>query len=129
MDFQKTQQGVYLYVIIGVLAAVIIAAGIYWFLKKEAPFLMVPDLTSEEEALNQDISDLEGLEEDKSLDNLEIDLTNILGEEVVVETASLENLPAELSSEIDSFSTDLKDLESLNNDTSLDALDEGLSGI
>ncbi len=115
----------YIYIAIGFLTLIIIAAGIYWTQKQAyAPFELVP-----EETLNGDLSDLESLEADKSLDGLEHDLTRAAGEQVVVETASIENLEKEFSLELGSLSDDLSGLEGFSSDTSLDALDAGLVSV
>jgi len=45
------------------------------------------------------------------------------------ENIPIENLDSELALELDSFSSDLNDLESIGNDTALDSLDNSLSGV
>jgi len=130
-----------IYIGIGVLVlALIVAAGIYWQSRKVAVSPIESEVSSEEQALEQDVSDLEGLEKDQSLDNLEQDLSEISEEKVVsetptappgkkIETASIENLESELSLELSGISTDLSELSGFESDASLGDLDTGLSGI
>lgn len=116
-----------IYIGIGVLLAVFAALGIYWYDQKISPEEAV--LKDEEMALNQDLSDLESLAGDESLGNLEYDLTRAAGENVIIETASIEKLESEFADELNSLSSDFANLEGINNDASLDALDGGLSNI
>jgi len=130
-----------IYIGIGVLAlALLVIGGIYWQSERQkvavSPIEIESEVSFEEQSLNQDIAELEGVEEGKSLENLEQDLGEIAEESVPVtpgekiDITSIENLESELDSELSSLSNDLSDLEGgVVNDTSLDNLDSGLSGI
>lgn len=91
------------------------------------------ELSQEQESFNQDANELEGIEKDASLDNLDQDLTDMSGtstsSNTKVDTAYLESLEKDLGSEISTFSTDSQDLEGINGDTALSALDSELSVI
>ena len=127
----KNGKKLYIYIGVGVLAAILIAAGIYWYAQKEQIVPILEDLAidNEEEALNQDLLDLELFAGDNSLEGLDNDLTRVAGENIVVETASAEKMESEFSEELSGLSSDLADLEGIGNDTSLDTLESGLSNI
>lgn len=120
-----------------VLAVILIAVGIYWQSRKVAISPIESEIAAEEKSFEQDITELEKLEGDVSLEGLEKDLSDIAEEEVVseaptvptkkIEIASIENLTNELEVELGSFSNDLDDLGGLEGDASLDNLDSGLS--
>jgi hypothetical protein len=122
------------YIRIGVLLAILLGAGVYvwrsYYYETPAPISQFEKESAfEEEALKQDVNDLENLEKDNSLDNLDLDLITLAGEKAVIEIASVDNLASELSAELDSFSIDLIDLDAFRGDVSLDILEEGLSSI
>lgn len=119
-----------IYIGLSVLVLVILViSGIYWQSQRIAVSSIEKESTAEGELLNQDIAELQGIEQDTSLENLEQDLTVIDGEGVVTETASIKNLENEFALEVSGFSNDLGDLEGFENDTSLDNLDTGLSDV
>ena len=133
MDLQQPQTAapsgkkIYVYITLGFLALILIAAGVYWYWFREQPVSFSEIGLAPEETLENDLSDLETFQADKSLDGLEYDLTRAAGEQIVVETASVENLEKEFSLELAGLSDDLSGLESFYGDTSLDSLDDGLS--
>jgi len=124
-----------IYLGIGILVlALVVVAGIYWQSQKVAVSPMESEISFEEQALEQDISNLEGLEKDQSLNSLEQDLNEITQEasitsEKKIDITSIENLESELSLELSGISTDLNDLSGFESDASLGDLDTGLSGI
>jgi hypothetical protein len=125
-----------IYLGIGVLMlALIVIGGIYWQSRKVAVSPMEPEVSFEEQTIEQDISDLEGLEKDQSLENLEQDLSEIAQEPAPVtsgkkiDITSIANLESELNLELSGISTDLNDLSRFESDASLGDLDTGLSGI
>lgn len=91
------------------------------------------ELSQEQESFNQDANELESMEKDASLDNLDQDLADMSGTEASsnnkIDTAYLESLEKDLGSEISAFSADSQDLEGINGDTALSALDSELSVI
>jgi CHASE3 domain sensor protein len=122
----------------------LVAGGIYWQSQKVAISPIEPiesEVLFEEQSLNQDIAELEGVEGDKVLEDIEQDLSEIAEEKVVsetpttpsgkkIETASIENLESELALELSGLSNDLSDLEGgFVNETSLDNLDSGLTSV
>jgi hypothetical protein len=143
-----------IYIGFGILVLIILAiVGIYWQSQKvvitpaerDQKVVITPaekELTAEEESLSQDITELQGIDEDHSLEGLEQDLSEAAEESLAVpttkgnpttkgkkiETASIESLESELSSELRSFSNDLNDLGGFESDTSLD-MDTGLSSV
>ncbi len=119
------KSGKMIYIIIGILLALLIAAGLYWYFGRPA-IAPMENLGAEDEALNQDLAELELMTEDKSLDSLDFDLTRAAGEQVVIKTVSVEALATEMSNELNSLSADLTGLESVSVDTSLDNLESGL---
>jgi hypothetical protein len=137
-------QKVYIGITVAVLALLVVG-GIYWQSQKQkiAVSPIESEVSFEEQSLEQDIADLEELEQDKSLANLEQDLSEIAKEDVSatpgkkpvtpgkkIDITSIENLESELFLELSSLSNDLSDLEGgFINDTSLDDLDSGLSGV
>jgi len=125
------------YIGFGVFLLVLFIIGaIYWQSQKVAVSPIESEVSFEEQALEQDAADLEGLEKDQSLENLEQDL-NEIAEEIIpatsgkkIDITSIENLESELALELSGFSNDLSDLEGgFINDTSLDTLDSGLSNV
>lgn len=132
MDIQQSQAPMppknLIYLCIGVLI-VLLVAGLCWYFygsEKAEPGAVSDALENEEKSLDEDMAELESFSADKSLDTLEQDLTAAAGEQVIIETASVENLEKELSDELNSLANDITSLENLNNDTSLDNLDSGL---
>lgn len=129
-----------IYIGLGVIiVAILVIGGIYWQSQRVAVSPIESETSFEEQALEKDLTELEEFKQDKSLENLEQDLSEI-SEEVVagevpitgkkVDISSIENLESELNSELASFANDLNDLESgFVNDTSLDTLDSGLAGV
>jgi hypothetical protein len=129
------------YILAGVaVIAIVIAVGIYWYSQK-AEISVSPEsqeLAYETESLSQDITELEEIGQNTDPETLEEDLLTI-GEEVSevtpktptpagVKVSVIENLEEELDAELDGFGTDLTDLEGFEGDTSLDNLDNSLSG-
>jgi len=95
-------------------------------------------LNQETGSLSQDISDLEIIAEDENLETLEGDLSAVSGETPLeqelpstpgIDVGEVESLESELSAELDGISSDLTDLEGLEEDASLDSLDASLSGL
>lgn len=123
--------------IIGFAIALIllVIGGIYWQSKKVGVLPIESEVSFEEQALEQDIASLEEFEQDKSLENLEQDLSQITEEELLttnkkIDITSIENLESELNSELTSLSDDFSDLEDgFINDTSLANLDSELVGV
>lgn len=125
-----------LYIGLGIVIVTLLVVGvIYWQSQKVAVSPIESEISFEEQALEKDLAELEEFEKDKSLENLEEDLSEIAEEEIPVterkiDITSIENLESELNAELSSLADDLSDLESnFINDTSLDDLDSGLSGI
>lgn len=125
-----------LYIGLGIVIVTLLVIGvIYWQSQKVAVSPIESEISFEEQALEKDLAELEEFEKDKSLENLEEDLSEIAEEEIPVterkiDITSIENLESELNAELSSLADDLSDLESnFINDTSLDDLDSGLSGI
>lgn len=125
----------YALLIIGAVA-ILAAVGIYTYNKGlEWPEEVLPSLTTPQERelnretknMSQDISDLNELDKDASLESADKALSQIAGE--AVNLAPVANLDTELSNELDSFSGDFADIDALNSDTSLDNLDADLSSI
>ncbi len=132
-----------IYIGVGILALVlVIGLGVFWQSKKVAVSPTVSPLeqevATEEESLDKDIAELEGINQDTSLDTLEEDSTGIAEETTPtapvsgtkkIDIASIENLESELDVELSSFTTDFSELEGIESDASFDNLDTGLSGI
>lgn len=123
---------------IGIVVIVVLVGGIYWYLQREKIFVLPreEDLSYETETLSEDIADLKIIEEDKSLDTLEEDLSAIAGEIPLEKELSpterfdlseIENLEEELAFELDGILDDLTDLEGYEADTSLTDLSNLLS--
>lgn len=125
---------------IGVLILVIAAiAGISRQTQKAAvsPADIEKDFAAENEALSQDINDVEELSQDANLDDLEGALNEAAEEKPAseisgtkkVELASIENMESELTVELNGLSTDLNDLGGFEGDTSFGSLETELSGM
>lgn len=126
---------------------VILLGGLYWRSQKAAisPPSSNSEIDMEGASLSQDIADMEEFnQEERLMDSIDRDLASISEEGMqdvqtakdtakesisVANISTLENLSNNLSYESDSFSSDLSDLKGFNNDTGLDNLDSGLSGI
>lgn len=123
-----------------IIAAIALSGAIY--LKKPQPELTTTvatdettlpveqELIDEESAINQDLADLNDASKDTSLDNLDKDLSDIAGVSPSgFSTALVEKLENEMLIELNSLSTDLGDMNSFVNDTSLNSLNSDLSGL
>ncbi|MCD6528615.1 hypothetical protein J7K44_03220 [bacterium] len=145
---------IYLLVGIGIIV-IVIFAGIYWFYQKElAEFLEIKGLSQKEikeleekkkinelsqelESLTQDVSELERISEDKNLEVLEEDMSAVAGEVPLeqelsqtptMDLSDIESTEKELSDELEGISNDLTDLKGFEGDTSLNELEDLLSG-
>ncbi len=127
------------YLLVGAVIIIAVIIGIYWYSQgpKPAQLPETEGLTQEIEGLSQDISELETIAEDKNLDTLEQDMSAIaeetpleqeLPQTPTVDVSSIEDTEKELSAELEGILNDLTDLEEFEGDTSLDQLEESLSG-
>lgn len=122
---------IWLYISIGIVIIFLAAAGYQYYyglpLIDSTPLAPIQGVETEGEEIGKDLTELESFNEDKLLDTLDQDLTRASGEQVVIETVSVENFEKELSDELNALSADLTNLESFNSDTSLDNLESGLT--
>lgn len=110
----------------------IVVGGAYYWQQKEGADTASQELAATEAELNQDITDMEFFVQDTSLDSLETELAMLTENGATplgVESASLDAFDADFAASLDTLSSDMTDLEGTANDTSLDSLDSGLSGI
>lgn len=135
INLADTNRKIYLGFAVVLLMAV--ATGFYWqFGRLQQKMAVSPEssaeqyLSFEEIALSEDIDSLEELSQDVSLGDLNQDLTEIDNTVAMVtgkvSTVDIEQLESELSAEISSFSNDLTDIESIENDNSLDNIESSL---
>lgn len=144
------------YLLIGLVVIVAVVIGVYWYSQKsevtelseiKKPALEVkgiPEISDIEkiapeiDALLKDISELETVAEDKSLDTLKEDLSALTEETPsekelpstpAIDISDIESTEKELSTELEGILNDLTDLEGFEEDTSLDELDTSLSGL
>jgi len=135
---------------VGVICVLVIAAGAYWFSQKSSTSSDEAGVLYDQKSLDSDIADLEEMNADTSLQNLDGDLASVAGEGAQtssttsetqasngtpsnsaqgVDIASITNLESELELELNSFSTDLNDLQGVESDPSLTAFDSDLSQV
>lgn len=129
------------YVIVVVLAVlVLVALGAY---NRRAPAVdqnpvqeLSERFSQEIEPLDEEVVELDAIEEDEDLSVLEDDLTSLINMDGVDETAEevsteevsdFESMELEMRSLLDGFDTDFVSLEGIDQDSSLNSLDAGLS--
>ncbi len=130
---------VYVTLAVAVIIALFVGGYFFWFSPKDEISPIPNKIASEETLLNEDFADLEGMNEDNSLQNLDEDLAKLTEEvteedmtpdtETIVEIASLEGLDDELVLELDGFNTDLSDLNNFEQDSSLGDFDSDLANV
>jgi len=147
--FNFMAKKIYFFAALIVLVAAVII-GLRWYWQPANNLSSDQQLAYEVDSFSQDMADLESIADDQSLNSLDGDLSFLTVNEdsqpasvnsvssesssaavpaPVIDTQELETLDNDLNVELDGLSGDLNDLDSFENDNSLDNLDDSLNGL